>query len=285
MTNTATPFHQNLLMPVHESVTHGSTRLAALDIDGTILGHDGSLDAQVKEAVSAAVDAGVHVVLATGRSLTALLPIVEMLELPTGYAVASNGSVTIHTTETGYKFEEVITFDPAPALTLLREHAPDVLFAVEDLGRGFKVTDRFPDGELTGWQEVVSFEELISTPATRVTLRAPEWTAKEFHELVIRSNLSGVAYSVGWSAWLDLNPAQVSKASALEKIRTSLGVSPAGTVAVGDGRNDIEMLRWAGLGVAMGDADSTTRAAADALTGGVRDNGLVPVLQALVGAI
>lgn len=256
--------------------------MLALDIDGTILGHDGSLDPSVKAMVTDVVDAGVKVVLATGRSVTALVPVVEQLELPDGYAVASNGAVTITTDESGYQFDEVITFDPAPALQLLRGHAPDVLFAVEDLGRGFKVTAPFPAGELTGVQEVVPFDELIRTPASRVTLRAPEWTASEFHDLVEAANLHGVSYAVGWSAWLDLNPADVSKATALERIRTMLQVDATATVAAGDGQNDIEMLGWAGLGIAMGNADGPTIAAANVVTGRVDEGGLLPVLRSIL---
>ena len=76
--------------------------------------------------------------------------------------------------------------------------------------------------------------------------------------------LHEVAYAVGWTAWLDINPEGVSKASALELVRRRLGVEPWATIAVGDQRNDIEMLRWAARGVAMGNApDEGLKAAAN----------------------
>lgn len=262
-------------------LTLGPDLLIGLDIDGTILGHDDSLSGRVQRSIARVVDAGAKLVLATGRSLIAVRPVIERLGLTEGFAVCSNGAVTIRFDERGDEMVDVITFDPGPALRLLREHAPEVIFAVEDLGRGFKVTKPFPDGELTGTQEVVPFEELVAAPATRVTLRAPEWTAQEFHDLVNKSGLHGVSYAVGWSAWLDMTPDGVSKASALEAVRQRYDVPEGRTLVAGDGQNDIEMFRWAGVAVAMDGADDVTKAAATAVTGPVELDGLVSVLDAL----
>jgi hydroxymethylpyrimidine pyrophosphatase-like HAD family hydrolase len=259
----------------------GPDLLVGLDIDGTILGLDDSLSRRVQRSISRVVASGARLVLATGRSLIAVLPVIERLGLEKGFAVCSNGAVTIAFDERGHEMVDVITFDPGPALRLLREHAPDVIFAVEDLGRGFKVTRPFPEGELGGVQEVVEFEELVAAPATRVTLRAPEWTSQEFHDLVSKSGLHGVSYAVGWSAWLDMTPDGVSKASALEAVRQRYEVPEGSTLVVGDGQNDIEMFGWAGVAVAMDGADETTKAAADAVTGPVELDGLVSVLDAI----
>lgn len=261
----------------------GPDLLIGLDIDGTILGMDDSLSGRVQRAIRRVVDSGAQLVLATGRSLVAVLPVIERLGLSEGFAVCSNGAVTVRFDERGHEMVDVVTFDPGPALRILREHAPGVIVAVEDLGRGFKVTEPFPDGELSGSLEVVPFEELVAAPATRVTLRAPEWSSQEFHELVERSGLHGVSYAVGWSAWLDLTPEGVSKASGLDAVRQRYDVAEDRTVVVGDGQNDIEMFRWAGVAVAMGDADDVTQAAADAVTGPVGLDGLVTVLDALPG--
>lgn len=259
----------------------GPDLLVGLDIDGTILGMDDSLSRRVRQSIARVVDSGARLVLATGRSLIAVLPVIERLGLREGFAVCSNGAVTVQFDERGHEMIDVVTFDPGPALRLLRAHAPDVIMAVEDLGRGFKVTRPFPEGELTGVQEVVPFEDLVAAPATRVTLRAPEWSSQEFHDLVVKSGLHGVSYAVGWSAWLDLTPDGVSKASGLDAVRQRYGVSQEHTLVVGDGQNDIEMFGWAGVGVAMDGADDATRAAADAVTGPVELDGLVTVLDAL----
>lgn len=260
-------------------------RLVALDIDGTTVDHEGVLSPAVRAAVRDTAAAGMHIVIATGRSVVSTTEVLSELGLTSGYAVCSNGAVTIELDPcepTGYRMLEVVTFDPGPALRILRDQLPGVLVAVEELGVGFMVSAPFPDGELSGAHRVVSWEELIGSPATRVTLRDPESSAEEFLEQAHRAGLHGVGYAVGWTAWLDLSPEGVSKASALELLRRRMGVEPADTVAVGDMRNDIEMLRWAARGVAMGNAPDEVKAVADEVTGDVVDDGLVPVLRSLL---
>ena len=263
----------------------GSELLVALDIDGTLIDHDQYMTPAVRETVGALRDTGTHVVLSTGRSMSATLPILEALDLHHGWAVCSNGAVCLRLDpelDGGYEISDVVTFDPEPALRLLRAELPEGLFAVEDVGKGYKVSSPFPLGELSGEVKVVDFEELCAAPASRVTLRAPHLSADDFHALVDRVGLHGVSYAVGWTAWLDLAPDGVSKASALEMLRERVRLAPGASVAAGDGRNDIQMLEWAGFSVAMGGADEVTRAAADLVTAGVEDDGLVPVLRALL---
>jgi hydroxymethylpyrimidine pyrophosphatase-like HAD family hydrolase len=260
-------------------------RLVALDLDGTTLTHEGLLSPAVGEAVRDVAAAGLHVVIATGRSVVATMPVIDQLGLTRGYAVCSNGAVTLELDpleQSGYRFLEVVTFDPAPALSLLRRRIPDAVVAVEELGVGFKLSAPFPDGELQGELRVVDWDELVSAPATRVTLRSPEATAEDFIRLVGEAGLHEVSYAVGWTAWLDINPEGVSKGAALEQVRRHLGVEPAHTVAVGDQRNDIDMLQWAARGVAMGNAPEEVKALADEVTGDVHEDGLVPVLRSLL---
>jgi hydroxymethylpyrimidine pyrophosphatase-like HAD family hydrolase len=258
--------------------------LVALDVDGTLMTYDGVISAAVRDAVAALRDAGAHVVLATGRGVRSAVPVALDLGLTSGWVVCSNGAVTARLdpgAPGGYEVTEVITFDPEPALRVLQLEIPDALFAVEDLGHGFHVSRPFPADELTGEQSVLPFDELVARPATRVVVRDPGSTPEEFQALVERVGLHQVSYAVGWSAWLDLTPGGVTKASALEELRRELGVEPFATVAVGDGSNDVEMLRWAARGVAMGHAPAHVRAAADEVTGTIEDDGAVPVLRGI----
>ena len=189
--------------------------LVALDIDGTTVNHEGELSDAVRDTVRAVADAGHHVTIATGRAIIGTLPVLDRLGLTTGYAVCANGAVTLRLDPAladGYEILEAVTFDPRPALKVLREHFPSALVAVEVLGVGFKVTAPFPDGELDGTPQVVPFEELMSTPVTRLTLRDPSSTSEEFLARTEKIGLHGVEYAVGWSAWLDINPEGVSRA-------------------------------------------------------------------------
>jgi hydroxymethylpyrimidine pyrophosphatase-like HAD family hydrolase len=259
-------------------------RLVALDIDGTILDHDQRLSEPVRAAVGR-VDRAEHVVIATGRSLFSTLPVLDRLGLQRGWAVCSNGSVILRLDPElpdGYEVSDLVSFDPTEVLELLRRQLPTALYAVEEVGHGYRLTAPFPDGELDGDQILVPFADLLHIPATRVIVRSPELTSADFLQLVAELGLQEVSYAVGWTAWLDLAPQGVSKASALEAVRERLRVPADRTVAVGDGRNDLEMFDWAARSVAMGNAEPEVRAAAGEVTASVLDDGLVPVLDSLL---
>jgi hydroxymethylpyrimidine pyrophosphatase-like HAD family hydrolase len=147
------------------------------------------------------------------------------------------------------------------------------MVAVEVIGRGYRVNKPFPDGEITGELWIESVDDLVAEPVTRVIIRDPSQSAEEFVELAERLGLQGTNYFVGYTAWLDLAPEGVSKASGLASIANVLGVDHTDVLAIGDGRNDIEMLRWAGRGVAMGQAPLSVQDSADDVTDTLMDDG------------
>jgi len=260
-------------------------RLVALDVDGTLVDYDQVLSDRVRDAVAAVRDAGHHVVVSTGRSIMGTTQVLEALGLSEGYAVLSNGAVSVRldpAANAGWRLHRTVTFDARPAVDLLRRELPDALFAVEVTGVGTRVSGPWPEGELSGELFTVPFEELLDGETTRVVVRSPDHTSEHFMELVERIGLHGVTYAVGYTAWLDLAPEGVSKASALEEVRRELGVPSELTLAVGDGRNDLEMLAWARRGIAMGNSPDVVRETADEVTGDVRDDGLADVLEGLL---
>jgi Cof subfamily protein (haloacid dehalogenase superfamily) len=259
--------------------------MVALDVDGTLVDHDGHMSPAVREAAQAVVAAGHEVMIATGRSLNAMLPIIENIGIDRGYAVCCNGGVTLRLhpeLDNGYEVIHKATFDPAPALRALRERLPSAKYALEDEDGNFLSTERFQDPSFGVEAVGVDFHTMLEATAVRVVVFSTENTPEEFNEAIEHVGLAGVTYSVGWTAWLDIAAAGVTKASALENLRGRLGIEPHLTVAVGDGRNDIEMLSWAGRGVAMGQAPEEVIAAADEVTHSVYDDGAAHVLRSLL---
>ena len=258
-------------------------RLVALDIDGTLLAWvDGAgqtyeqISPAVYAAVHRAIDAGAHVVLSSGRSPHGMDKIADLLDLPAAvtdrlWVVASNGAVLFRYPPLEVVHEE--TFDARAAVAAVLAHHPNALVAVEERGIGYRVNRHFPTGELSGDMIITDVDDIVAGPVSRVIIRDPEASADDFVELAAKLGLHGTDYVVGWTAWLDLSPVGVSKASGLQIVCDELGVDAADVLAIGDGRNDIEMLRWAGRGVAMGQSIDEVRDVADHVTGTVYDDG------------
>ena len=258
-------------------------KLIALDIDGTILAplpeHGFSTDTvtpAVRDAIDRALAAGCHVVLASGRAPLSMSEVLRHLDLPRDeesrvLGVASNGAVVFSFPP--LKVVSEVTFDAREAVTAVLEHVPDAAVAVEEHGVGYRVNRHFPQGELDGEMILTPIEEMIASEVSRVIIRDPDSTSEDFVDLARQLGLQGTNYFIGWTAWLDLAPEGVSKASGLAEVAAELGLDAADVLAIGDGRNDVEMLEWAGRGVAMGQAPDEVKAIADDVAPTVYEDG------------
>lgn len=251
----------------------------ALDIDGTLIDHDEGLSPAVVDAVRRTA-AQVPVILATGRAWSTTKPVAERFGLPAGgFVVCSNGARTLRFPDG--KVVDERTFDPTTVIASVRKYAPNARMAVEEYDGSYLVTAPFPEGDLgVGARiRVVGHDELAPEPVTRLIIRDPEQSEADFVHLAERLGLHGVSYFVGWTAWLDIAPEGVDKSTGLKVALAQYDLDASGLVAIGDGRNDIEMLTYAGRGISMGSAPDEVKAAADEVTKSVQDDGVAAVLN------
>lgn len=261
--------------------------LVALDIDGTILRHVGApISSRVLAAVVAAHSAGHHIVLSTGRSAAATLPVAAVLGLDCGFAVCSNGAVTLRLDSSapdGHSVVRCATFDPQAVLEALKRTWPSCVVAVEVPGtQGFRITETFPRQLLAGPVVARAWEELGVKGAMRVIFHAPGATAAAAMQMAEMLGLRVVEDASGLTNASEIISKAVSKAAALEALRVDLGVAVQHTVAIGDHANDIEMLLWAKRGVAMGQAAQAVKDAATEVTASVEDDGLAVALEPMI---
>ncbi len=248
--------------------------LVACDIDGTLVRTGQPASAAVRAAVAQVRAAGHHIVLATGRSLIGALPVADELGLDDVWIVASNGAVTAHLIGDEYEITEQHVVEPEPVVRLVVEAMPGIRIATEVVGVGYRVNLRFPDGEQ---HEVQDVHELWAEPTPRLALHGPS----AFGLVPILRALSLTAIATR-PDWVDVTPPGLSKASALEKVRAALGVEGYATAAIGDGENDVEMLRWATQAIVMGHAPAHVQAVADRATGTIDDDGAAAALRSLL---
>lgn len=262
--------------------------LIASDVDGTLLKNEDEVSPRTRDAVAAAVAGGAHFVLATGRPPRWIPRVADALGLAP-MAVCANGAVLYDAAT-----DRVISARtlPVDTLTELAEITARVIpgagLAVERIGRSAHDTATPQFVSAPGYEHAwlnpdnteVSYEDLLSTPAVKLLVRKPGMPSAELAATLNRhvGLLADITYSTN-NGLVEISSIGISKAVGLEEVARPLGISAEDVVAFGDMPNDVPMLRWAGHGVAMGNAHPETIAAADEVTAPNSDDGVARVLE------
>ncbi len=259
-------------------------RLAAIDLDGTLLRSDGTLSKRTKAAARAAAAAGIELVLVTARGPRTVGDIAAELEIR-GEAICSNGAIVLDlATRRIRKLREIETAVALELVQALRERLPGILFAVER--ESFAHEPGFAAWNVTppAGTRVAAAEELLERPPTKLILRHAEHEVEAI--AAVARDLAGQRASVSVSGdWVvEVSPAGVNKAAALAELCDELGIDAAEVVAFGDHLNDLPMLSWAGAGVAVANAHPEVIDLADEVTAANDDDGVALVLERLASA-
>lgn len=266
-------------------------RLIATDLDGTLLRYDKTISPRALAAIQRAHDAGLVVAAATGR-YSAGLP---SLLAPTGidYAIASNGAQAFRLSTGEMLFEEDLPATTACAIVAyLAAELPGVQFeAVRDHGSTHVAEPGYIDlvhpEELRVYPLVlhpVSLAELVSEPSLKLTVRHPSVTPDELLAVLLCSGLTGFHATTSGAPFLEVSGPGITKAHGLARLTEHLGIGRDQVLAVGDARNDVEMLEWSGIGVAMGNAVAEALAAADHTTASNDEDGFARAIERLLVA-
>ena len=262
--------------------------LIATDVDGTLLDDDEEVTPRTRTAVRAAVAAGTQFVLATGRPPRWIAPVVDMLGFAP-MAVCANGAVVYDAATDRILSARTLSAD---VLTELAEIATRIIpgagLAVERVGRTahdaatpqFLSSPGYEHAWLNPDNTEVSIDDVLGAPAVKLLIRkAGARSADMAAALAPHVGIEGdLTYSTN-NGLIEVVPLGVSKATGVEEVARPLGITAEDVVAFGDMPNDIPMLRWAGLGVAMGNAHPEAMAAADEVTAPNTDDGLARVLE------
>jgi len=262
--------------------------LIACDVDGTLLGEDEKVTARTRNAVRAAVAAGAQFVLATGRPPRWIPPVVDGLGFAP-MAVCANGAV-IYDPAT----DRVLSARTLPVARLaeLAEIATRVIpgagLAVERVGASahdsatpqFVSSPGYEHAWLNPDNTEVSVEDLLSAPAVKLLIRKAGARSSDMAAVLAKHvGLEGdITYSTN-NGLVEIVPLGISKATGVDELARPLGITAEGVVAFGDMPNDVPMLGWAGLGVAMGNAHPDAVAAADEVTTSNAEDGVARVLE------
>lgn len=269
-------------------------RLLALDVDGTLLDPAGLLRPTVRDAVLAVQHRGVRVVLCTGRRFRTARPLAQDLQLD-GPIVVHNGAL-VKDLATGQTLHHQYMPDTLyqQALDLLRRRSTpmacvdafqehiDIITEPVERAHPFQrlyLTDRLAECRIVddmtqppphGVLRMSLMADDSSLRALYLRLSAHLGTEAQVYLLMNKSYPGSI---------LEVLQGGVSKWQALAHIAQEAGIAVDDIVAVGDDHNDVDMLRHAGLGIAMGNAPDAVKAAADMVTESNADDGLVQALR------
>lgn len=280
-------------------------RLVALDVDGTLFCRRHELSPRTRAALAAARRRGLITVIATGRMPHSALRISQ--EIGGGPVICCNGAAVL---------------DEKGSYLYRKEIPTDALAHVIALGRRFgalmhcythegKVLDQLVAHAVNTYRWIRTGETPVRSALavvrmweanqTRLVRRLEKWALESNRPPVLkvmllgdparlqalaeqmRREVEGVEVTSSGVGNLEVNAAGVSKASGLAALGERLGISPEAMIAFGDSDNDMAMLRYVGLGVAMGNAAAHVKAAADRVAPRCEEDGVAHVLEEVCG--
>lgn len=260
-------------------------KLIALDVDGTLLNDRNELTERTKRTIRSVHEAGAIVVLCTGRPPANTLPLMEELGLE-GIVITHNGATTIRTSDHAvlhqYPFDVRLV---EPVVRYCRANGihydictPFHLFTESELD------DMKLDMYLRFGIEPQSVEDALGFGEKIVKLTAVGDNEQHFDrmELEWRELARPLVVTRSDKHFIDVMHPDATKGAALQKLAESRGIRREEVLAIGNYFNDVEMIRYAGLGIAMGNSPDGVKAEADAVTGTNNDDGVHEALTRYV---
>lgn len=257
-------------------------RLIALDLDGTLLTSDKRITMRARAAVLSLVERGVHVVLCTGRPPRSAVGYAAELGLGHPF-ICYNGAALFDPTagvlDVRHRLDPAVGLE---AVARLRRAFPGAAAGLETEHGWYlepAVADRRESEARLGPEEptaVGPIETFLDTPVIKLLVSHPQVGAE-----VLATAVEDLPLYRTWSspAMLEMMAPGVDKRRALQARCAELGIERERVAAFGDQRNDLEMIAWAGVGVAVANASAVVREAADVLATGNDDDGVARVLE------
>lgn len=268
-------------------------KLVASDVDGTLIDSAERVPARLREVITRMTAQGTVMALSTGRPARWIYTVLEQLPVRP-VCVCANGAVIYDSATDRILKAHTLAPETMVEVVALAEAAMadhgGVSFAVERAGRSafdnvdelFLVTPEYSHAWPTlDDHGVVPITTLISEPATKLLLRSDFLESKEMFDRlrpVIPEEVGHVTFSMS-GGLLEVAAPGVTKALGVSYLAELLGVAQEDVITFGDMPNDIEMLQWAGRGVAMGNARPEVKAVSDFVTATNDEAGVADVLE------
>jgi len=257
-------------------------KLLAVDLDHTLLNEEHAISRRNKEAITKAMSLGVNVMICTGRMFRSALPFAQALGLK-GPLVSYNGALVKDIATGRELYHEPLPADLAKQLLALarREKIHANFYYQDELY--FEAWTREAEFYLAQvkvpWQEVGDLESFFPGPPTKLLFVMDEEKVKEMWQRLGQEYQGRLNVTVSESRYLEFLSPKVNKGRALSALMDMWQLQQDEVMAIGDSFNDLEILRTAGLAVAMGNAPDPVKEAADFVTRSNREDGVAVAIE------
>jgi Cof subfamily protein (haloacid dehalogenase superfamily) len=263
-------------------------KVMAIDVDGTLLDGDHQLKDAVKDALYELAARNIHVVLATARGPQALKPVLRLLQFSpllvcfSGAWVGEIDRPSLAPKKVMLERRHPMSVARSIVATALEHNVEPHVLTVDSWRTRKMSPETILECQLTECTPIITADLLEEgVEPNKILLIATERDSSQALQTIADSvqSLSSAAFSK--PNYLEIVPKGANKAAALMHLVAILGLDLSQVAAVGDGYNDIEMIREAGLGIAMGNAPAAVKSAADWVTGTNNEAGVAQAVRRL----
>jgi Cof subfamily protein (haloacid dehalogenase superfamily) len=266
----------------------GPFTLIALDLDGTLLRPDKGLSQRCAQAVKQAESRGARVVLAAANAPAGMIRVFQFLNLKAPQ-ICFNGAVVYDPVAKNVLFHDPISPEVAQRIVRIARSTDNKVTIkievidqryVDDIGTNPGLTSVSAEHYHSG--DLGALGKAIAEPVTKITLTSSPSDIDRIKRKINQMLPGKISVLASDSHIMQMVNCGVNKGTALMQIADYLRVDPENVLAMGDGVNDIEMIRWAGLGVAMGNAFNSVKQVAHMVGPSNAEDGVAVVLAKYV---
>lgn len=257
-------------------------RLVALDLDGTLLNNQHRLTDRTTKVIERVKKLGVVVIIATGRMFVSAFPYMKQLGL-SGPMITYNGAYVKDITDNKLIYHRPINYDLAQRV--IKEASMNNLHINLYLDDRLYVTERNRKTreyeEIAGIEaiEVGSLLNFMKKPPTKILFIEEDAEKLEyFLDYFERKYSPSIEVTKSMKNFIEIMAGGVSKRKALEVVSNKKGINKEEVIAIGDSWNDLAMIKWAGLGIAMADSSVDIKEEADMVAPSNSEEGVAKIL-------
>jgi Cof subfamily protein (haloacid dehalogenase superfamily) len=260
-------------------------KLMAVDIDGTLLDSGGNLTEDTRKAIKSGVEKGLVFTIATGRPIQGVEYLNEMLNLDLPF-ITYNGAMVVMGKTKEVLYEQKLSAKDAKSIIELGEKYGVTIIVWKNnqlyINRIDEKSEKYKAISKVEPILIKDVNKLISDGVTKIVWYDEVEKIETFQEEIGQFLNGSINYHTSRPYLLEFVDKNASKAIAMEKLGEHFKIKQSEMIAIGDGFNDLSMIEYAGLGVAMANSKEAIKEKADYITLSNDENGVAHVINKFI---